>query len=235
MADTVNYGLKYKRERKKFALISYMLALLFLLLAFGQWCIFYFINVAKDFFIRIPWIGCILFVIGLLLFVLFIFFESLRFNFKINWLFAVLIYESIVISVAPLVVRQTFLPFLISFGVWTFALLVFVICGTFISCDLTLNIVVLFELGVTAIIGAIFFLMLYIVINIPFSLIVVGFFIVLTICMFVMYHAQIINGGRFAEMRTKDFFLAALILFIDFLLMYLFSFLLAPKWSDECD
>lgn len=50
-----------------------------------------------------------------------------------------------------------------------------------------------------------------------------------------MYHAQIINGGRFAEMRTKDYFLAALILFLDFLLMYLFSFQLAPKWTDLCD
>lgn len=50
-----------------------------------------------------------------------------------------------------------------------------------------------------------------------------------------MYHAQIINGGRFAEMRTKDYFLAAIILFLDFLLLYLFSFQVAPKWSDRCD
>jgi len=50
-----------------------------------------------------------------------------------------------------------------------------------------------------------------------------------------MYHAQIINGGRFAEMRTKDYFLAAIILFLDFLLLFLFSFQMAPKWSDLCD
>lgn len=36
-------------------------------------------------------------------------------------------------------------------------------------------------------------------------------------------------------MRIKDYFLGALILFMDFLLMYLFSFQLASKWSDACD
>lgn len=50
-----------------------------------------------------------------------------------------------------------------------------------------------------------------------------------------MYHAQIINGGRFAEIRDNDYLLAALILFYDFLLMYLLTFQLAPKWSDLCD
>ncbi|KAH8389931.1 hypothetical protein KR200_004080, partial [Drosophila serrata] len=235
MAESVDNGGKYRRDRRKFALISYILTVVFLLVAFGEWCMFYFIKAAKDFFILKPWIMSIIFVIGLILLVLFIFFEVLRFNFKINWLFALLIYECVVLGVVPLVVRQQLNPFLISFGVWTFALLVFVVFGTLLPCDLTLNVVVLYVLAVTSIIGAIFFLMLYIVINIPYSFIVVCFFIVLSICLFVMYHAQIINGGRFAEMRTNDYFLAALILFLDFLLMFLFSFQIAPKWSDECD
>ncbi|KAH8237138.1 hypothetical protein KR038_004927, partial [Drosophila bunnanda] len=235
MAETEDDGVKYKRDRRKFALISYMLTIVFLLVAFGEWCIFYFIKEAKHFFTLNPWIMSIIFVIGLVLLVLFIFFEVLRLNFKINWLFVFLIFECVVLGIVPLVVRQDLYPLLISFGVWTFALFVFVVCGTLIPCDLTLNVVVLYVLAVTSIIGAIFFLMLYIVINIPYSFIVVCFFIVLSICLFVMYHAQIINGGRYSEMRTNDYFLAAIILFLDFLLMFLFSFQIAPKWSDECD
>lgn len=50
-----------------------------------------------------------------------------------------------------------------------------------------------------------------------------------------MYHAQIINGGRFAEIRDHDLLLGALLLFFDFLFMYLFTFQLGYKWSDECD
>ncbi|KAH8285199.1 hypothetical protein KR054_006147, partial [Drosophila jambulina] len=235
MDNTVEDNVMYRRKRRRFALISYILTVVFLLVAFGEWCIFYFIKVINDFFTREPWVGSIFFVIGLVLLVLFIFFEGLRFNPKINWLFAVLIFECVVLGMAPLVVRQRQLPFLISFAVWVLILLVFVACGTCIPFDLTLNVVVIFVLAVIALIGAIFFLMLYIVINVPFSFICVCFFIVLSICMFVMYHAQIINGGRFAEMRPHDYFLAALILFLDFLLMYLFSFQMAPKWSDECN
>lgn len=39
-----------------------------------------------------------------------------------------------------------------------------------------------------------------------------------------MYHAQTIAGGRFAEMRLHDFYLASLILFHDFLLIYWLTF-----------
>uniref|UniRef100_A0A1B0C5E8 Uncharacterized protein n=1 Tax=Glossina palpalis gambiensis TaxID=67801 RepID=A0A1B0C5E8_9MUSC len=38
---------------------------------------------------------------------------------------------------------------------------------------------------------------------------------------FIMYHAQTINGNRYAEMRTTDYLLAALILFVDFLVLYM--------------
>jgi len=41
---------------------------------------------------------------------------------------------------------------------------------------------------------------------------------------FVMYHAQTINGGRFAEMRLNDHLLASLILFHDFIIIFLLTF-----------
>lgn len=50
-----------------------------------------------------------------------------------------------------------------------------------------------------------------------------------------MYHAQIINGGRFAEIREHDLPMGALLLFFDFLFIYLFTFQLGRKWSDKCD
>jgi len=39
-----------------------------------------------------------------------------------------------------------------------------------------------------------------------------------------MYHAQTINGNRFAEMRLNDFFLGSLILFHDFLIIFWLTF-----------
>ncbi|XP_016988888.1 uncharacterized protein LOC108051324 [Drosophila rhopaloa] len=225
----------YRRERRKFALITYLLTGIFLIVALVQWVLFYFIGFLNDFFTVHYWVSCIFFGIGLVLLVLFIFFEALRFNNMVNWLFAVLIFECIVLGMVPLIVRHYRFQFLFSFIIWALVLVLFIACGSFLPLDLTLDVVVLFVLAVVSIIGAIYFVMLYIVVNAPYSFIIARCFIVISILMFVMYHAQIINGGRFAEMRTNDYFLGALILFLDFLLMYLFSFQLAPKWSDLCD
>jgi len=49
--------------------------------------------------------------------------------------------------------------------------------------DLTLDVVVLFVLAVVSIIGAIYFVMLYIVANVPYSFIIARAFIVISILM----------------------------------------------------
>lgn len=50
-----------------------------------------------------------------------------------------------------------------------------------------------------------------------------------------MYHAQIINGGRFAEIRDRDFLMGSLVLFIDFMYLFILSFHLGELWTDKCD
>ncbi|XP_017040881.1 uncharacterized protein LOC108087823 isoform X1 [Drosophila ficusphila] len=235
MTDISEKSEYYKKKRRKFALISYLLTALFLIVALLQWVLFHIVDGINAFFTTYYWVSCIFFVIGLVLLVVFIFFETLRFNKIVNWLFAVLIFECIVLGMAPLIVRHYRFQFMFSFLIWTIVLAIFIICGFCLPLDLTLDVVVLFVLAVVSIIGAIYFVMLYIVANVPYSFLIARAFIVISILMFVMYHAQIINGGRFAEMRTNDYFLAAIILFLDFLLLYLFSFQMGPKWSDPCD
>lgn len=55
-----------------------------------------------------------------------------------------------------------------------------------------------------------------------------------------MYHAQTINGSRFAEMRLHDYCLGSLILFHDFLIIYwltlywqFFGTLMGPPYWDD--
>lgn len=50
-----------------------------------------------------------------------------------------------------------------------------------------------------------------------------------------MYHAQTISGGRFAEMRVNDFLLATLILFFDFIIIYLLTFYVQTKYPVAND
>ncbi|XP_017040882.1 uncharacterized protein LOC108087823 isoform X2 [Drosophila ficusphila] len=199
MTDISEKSEYYKKKRRKFALISYLLTALFLIVALLQWVLFHIVDGINAFFTTYYWFECI------------------------------------VLGMAPLIVRHYRFQFMFSFLIWTIVLAIFIICGFCLPLDLTLDVVVLFVLAVVSIIGAIYFVMLYIVANVPYSFLIARAFIVISILMFVMYHAQIINGGRFAEMRTNDYFLAAIILFLDFLLLYLFSFQMGPKWSDPCD
>ncbi|XP_017958595.1 uncharacterized protein LOC108652909 [Drosophila navojoa] len=235
MADLQSRPYYYRLERQRFACVTYSITACFLLLALLQWYMFYLIENTNKYFTKNYWLGIIFFVLSLLLILLFIFFEDLRFFTPVNWIVAILIFECIVVGVTSLVVRHYKYHLLMSYLVWAIVLVVFILLGSFIPHDLTLDIVVLVVFGIICIIGAMYFLMLHVVANVPYSFFVYRALVLCSIVTFIMYHAQIINGGRFAEIRDMDYLLAALILFYDFLLMYLLTFQLAPKWSDDCD
>ncbi|XP_022227196.1 uncharacterized protein LOC111077292 [Drosophila obscura] len=225
----------YKKERRKFSLVTYILTFFFLLLSGIQWHFIQESDDVNEFFTKKDWVGSLFFAVGLIIFAVFIFFETLRFMVPLNWILAIVIFECVVMGVTSLAVRHHKFQLLLSFTIWAVILGIFLLCGSFLPHDLTLDIVVLFVLAILALIGAMYFLMMHIVTNMPYSFLIHRGFVLSSIWMFVMYHAQIINGGKFAEMRTKDYLLAALMLFHDFLLMFLLSFHMAPKWSDSCD
>ncbi|XP_034104996.1 uncharacterized protein LOC117568438 isoform X4 [Drosophila albomicans] len=110
--------------------------------------------------------------------------------------------------------------------------------NTMVHClpyiDLTQNVAVLFIFGFFCVLGAIFILMCSFLIpekkpgHILYkefgSFLIFEILISVMILVFVMYHAQTIQGSRFAEMRLNDFLLASLILFHDFLIIYWLTF-----------
>ncbi|XP_050743399.1 uncharacterized protein LOC108022329 isoform X2 [Drosophila biarmipes] len=100
----------------------------------------------------------------------------------------------------------------------------FVLLGSIIPHDLTLDVVILFVMAFIFLIVTIFFVMMHILIAMPYSFVVFQIFISVIVLLFVMYHAQTINGGRFAEMRLNDHLLASLILFHDFIILFLLTF-----------
>ncbi|KAL7735843.1 hypothetical protein ACLKA6_017842 [Drosophila palustris] len=235
MADRDEPPYYYRLERQRFACIAYTVTGVFLFLAILQWYLFHIVDETNKYFTKNYWIGIVFFMLSLLLILLFIFFEDLRFFTPVNWIITFLIFECVVVGVTTLIVRHYHYHFMVSFLVWAVVLVIFLIFGSFLPHDLTLDIVVLVIVGIVSLIGGMYFLMLYIVANVPYSFFVYRAFFVFSVLLFIMYHAQIINGGRFAEIRDHDYLLAALILFFDFLLMYIFTFQLAPKWTDDCD
>ncbi|XP_062130243.1 uncharacterized protein LOC133841634 isoform X1 [Drosophila sulfurigaster albostrigata] len=228
-ASYQNYHI-YKKARRKFAFQSYLLLCVWLLLGIIQWCVVCLTDPIREVFYDHYQVCIITFAVALLLFYLYVYYEKLRFNNGLNYLISVLIIELQIISLFALVAR-VYWPDLIFF----FALCVLLLfMAIFISSilprriDLTIDVALLFICAFFSILGAIFFLMCRFVITQKHSgtktFFIFESLISLMFLMFVMYHAQTINGSRFAEMRLNDFLLASLILFHDFLIIYWLTF-----------
>ncbi|XP_037712779.1 uncharacterized protein LOC119549108 isoform X3 [Drosophila subpulchrella] len=155
---------------------------------------------------------------------LFIFFEKIRFIIGLNWLITVLIVEFVIIGIFALVARSLWPDLIMWFFICVLLVFLFVLLGSIIPHDLTLDVVILFVMAFIFLIVTIFFVMMHILIAMPYSFVVFQIFISVIVLLFVMYHAQTINGGRFAEMRLNDHLLASLILFHDFIIIFLLTF-----------
>ncbi|XP_051860506.1 uncharacterized protein LOC117568438 isoform X3 [Drosophila albomicans] len=131
-----------------------------------------------------------------------------------------------------LVSRSYWGEMLLYFGICVVAIFIFVIIGLIVprQIDCTLHIALLFILAFLFLLITVFFLMHQLLVPEMWKDIKKhGFYLIqipitITILLFVMYHAQTIQGSRFAEMRLNDFLLASLILFHDFLIIYWLTF-----------
>ncbi|KAH8401668.1 hypothetical protein KR009_007219, partial [Drosophila setifemur] len=256
MEDRRQRLMAYRRARRKFALAVYALTICWMILALIQWVIVSVIDEINCFFRGYYWISIIFFSLGMILVSLFIFFERVRFIVGVNWLVAILIVEFIIIGLFALVVRSKWPDMLMWFFICMVLLFMFVLVGSIIPHDLTLDVVILFVLAFIFLMITIYFIMLHILIEVPYSFIVFQIFISIIVLLvgqiififyfvlqvyyssdpqFVMYHAQTINGGRFAEMRLNDHLLASLIFFHDFIILYLLTFYsqIVLKWASR--
>ncbi|XP_050742183.1 uncharacterized protein LOC108030514 isoform X2 [Drosophila biarmipes] len=141
---------------------------------------------------------------------------------------ALVIVELQIISTFALVAISWWADALTFFAVAVILVAIFLIIGIFLPAkmDLTLDIAVLFIIAFIFLIVASFVLLFELLVwrTAPYAYLVVELSVTLTILVFVMYHAQTINGNRFAEMRLNDFYLGSLILFHDFLIIFWLTF-----------
>ncbi|XP_052848537.1 uncharacterized protein LOC128259939 [Drosophila gunungcola] len=218
----------YRRARRKFSVKTYGLLFLWLLLALIQWLVIVFIEDARWTFRSLYYICLVTFGLAILIFAIFIFVENLRFVTCLNFLVALIIVELQVISTFGLVALSWWADVLTFFAVALILVVLFLLIGTFLPAkmDLTLDIAILFIIAFLFLIIASFVLLFQLLVGqtSPYAYLVVELCVTLTILTFVMYHGQTINGNRFAEMRLNDFFLASLILFHDFLIIFWLTF-----------
>ncbi|XP_039482182.1 uncharacterized protein LOC120445689 [Drosophila santomea] len=214
----------YRRARRKFACVVYMVTIAWMVLALLQWLLVSLISDISVAFINFYWISVIFFALAMVMVTLFIFFEKIRFIIGLNWLITVLIVEFVIVGIFALVARSLWQDLVMWFFICVLLVFVFVLLGSIIPHDLTLDVVILFVMAFIFLIVTVFFVMMHILIDMPYSFVVFQIFISIIVLLFVMYHAQTINGGRFAEMRLNDHLLASLILFHDFIIIFLLTF-----------
>ncbi|XP_030567033.1 uncharacterized protein LOC115767041 isoform X1 [Drosophila novamexicana] len=221
-AHNVYYA--YRRARKKFSVKTYLLLFLWLILALVQWVVVCLVDSIREIFWKHYYISIAAFLIAILLFALFLFFENLRFNNVVGFIMSFFIVELQIIATFALVARAYWAEMLMYFCICAVLLFIFVAIGIALprKMDLTLHVALLFILAFLFLLIAVFFLMLHLIV--PecegYAYVLVQIPISITMLFFVMYHAQTIHGRRFAEMRLHDYCLGSLILFHDFLIIF---------------
>ncbi|XP_062131987.1 uncharacterized protein LOC133842767 [Drosophila sulfurigaster albostrigata] len=225
----------YQRARRKFAMIVYLVTVLWLLIALAQWLVVSLISDVKNVFTDYEWISVICFMLGIALTLIFIFFEQSRFVPVLNWVLTFVIVEFSTIGVFALVARSKWADMLMWYFVCLLLLFLFILVGAVLPHDLTLDVVIIFVISFVFLITSIFMLMLYVVTLAPYSFILYQLIVSIIILSFVMYHAQTITGGRFAEMRVNDYLLATIILFYDFIIIFLLTFYVQTKYRIASD
>ncbi|XP_062130238.1 uncharacterized protein LOC133841631 isoform X3 [Drosophila sulfurigaster albostrigata] len=222
----------YRKARRNFSLKTYFLLLLWWILAAGQWAMVCLVKEIQDAFRDHYYISLVAFFLSIFIFALFLFIERLRYNAILSIIISFIIVELQILALFMLVSRSFWGEMLLYFAICVVAIFIFVIIGLIVprQIDCTLHIALLFILAFLFLLITVFFLMHQLLVPEMWKDIKKhGFYLIqipitITILLFVMYHAQTINGGRFAEMRLHDFCLGSLILFHDFLIIYWLTF-----------
>ncbi|XP_039229770.1 uncharacterized protein LOC6533261 [Drosophila yakuba] len=212
-------------SRCSYIVLVYLLVVVILLLALVQWELVSYYKPLTDLFLAKYWISVVCMLISAPLLAIFLLIRQIRYLPILGWLLMCFI-----------VAYCHALSFLIYFTITAILMIVFVLIGSFIPCDLTANVAMLFIVGFPIFLYSIYLLLIFMMFDsgdgffISFAVLVLGI-----VCMFTMYHAQLIRGWRYAELYTTDGLFAVIILFCHFcIILMLFCFL---DWSqaDEVD
>ncbi|XP_017864327.1 PREDICTED: uncharacterized protein LOC108614631 [Drosophila arizonae] len=214
----------YRRSRRKFSLITYLLLGLWLILALGQWLLLTMLLDMNLTFRFYYYISIVAFLLAIVLFAIFLFLEKARWKTAPAVIISILIVELQIIGSFTLVAQAHWMDMLIYFSICLVLIVLFAIIGVFLpqKMDLTLHVALLFIVAFLFLLIGVYFLLMHLIEPFiqPYAYLIWQISITITLMFFVMYHAQTINGSRFAEMRLHDYCLGSLILFHDFLIIY---------------
>uniref|UniRef100_A0A1B0FK24 Uncharacterized protein n=1 Tax=Glossina morsitans morsitans TaxID=37546 RepID=A0A1B0FK24_GLOMM len=210
-----------RKIRRRFMIKAYLLFIAFVLFSVLQWVLVLTFPAIGDFLINHEELSIGGLFMSLILMTVFVFVEGIRIAIPLNWLLTFIILEAVIIGMSRLLVMTCYGVMLASL---IFVLVPMVICiliGSLIKHDFTLDVIILFVLSFVFFVGAVYFVTFYVIAQVKLAFYLYAALVYIIVCIFIMYHTQTINGNRYAEMRTTDYLLAALILYVDFLVLYM--------------
>ncbi|XP_044778736.1 uncharacterized protein LOC27207493 isoform X3 [Drosophila simulans] len=168
------------------------------------------------------------FVLAGLCFTVFCFNQGVRNHRVYSWVVAFVIVELEIFSMYVLAAR-TWVPDLLAFFFFcTLLMMVALVVGCHLSfsMDLTRYIAPLFILSFVLAMMSTYFLLAHLFLPklMPYAYLTFELGLTFVMTSMIMLHAQTINGDRYIQMRLKDFILAALLVFHEFLLTYALTF-----------
>ncbi|EDV38846.2 uncharacterized protein Dana_GF24796, isoform C [Drosophila ananassae] len=204
-------------SRSRFMFLVYCLAFVLLIVALIQWEFVSHTKDLTDFFLDKCLVSIVCMLVAIPLMAVFLLVRAVRYLPILGWLLVLVIVELLVVGICTLAANCDGFVFLALFGLTAVLVVVSLLIGSCIPCDLTKNVAKLFIVCVLLFHLALYLLMLYMLIIPDISVFLAfSFLVVLVVCLLTCYHAQLIRGRGYADIPTTEGLFAVTVLFCYF-------------------
>ncbi|KRK01319.1 uncharacterized protein LOC26534716 isoform X2 [Drosophila yakuba] len=217
-------------ERRRYIIRVFLDFCLFVVIGFVHWILMltllqeWFLDLVKEHSSAL----LLAFVFGIFLLFLFAISKPLRKMSCVNWLITLIIVECVVISLGVLIVSSGVLYMLAGLLIVALAFVLCTLIAALMAYDLTGTGLYLYALATGTYILSIYSLVLHAVLDVIWGFYLFAFCIGCVVMMFLMYHVQCIMGGRRASTKLFDDKFAALLLFHEFIGLFVLTLYWRP-------
>ncbi|XP_037720478.1 uncharacterized protein LOC119553887 [Drosophila subpulchrella] len=217
-------------DRRKYIIKVFVEFAAFILIGFVHWILMltllqdWFFDLVKDHSSAL----ILAFVVGIFLLLLFAISKQLRKMSCVNWLITFIIVECLVVSLSVLVISSGILYMLAGFLIVAVVTVFFCFIAALMPVDLTGTGLYLYMLATGAYMLSLYSLVIYAVLEVTWGFYLFATFIACVVIVFLMYHVQCIMGGRRASSALFDDKFAALLLFHEFVGLFVLTLYWRP-------
>lgn len=222
-------------QRRSFVYRTFIILALFSVLALAQWLPLMFIprssmlkvasNHESTFVLS--------FFVGMLFFLVFSFSNQVRNMICMNWVITLVIVECEIVAIAFLAIDTGVVYLVISLTVALLIMVFGIVLGFLMPYDLTRNINFMFTVTFCSFLFSIYVAVFLVILRLTWPFFLYAAVIALMVLPVLVYHMQCILGNGTVRARLKDDKLAALLLFTDFLALFMLTFYWRPTRSDK--